>query len=113
MLSILTSFSRKSRGARDLANIPDIAAKHHEKLDGSGYPNKVSANAIPVQSRIMTIADIFDALTAADRPYKRAISPDNALHIMGDEVKQGKLDESLFELFVESKNYLQVIQKVD
>ena len=106
-------FLKKIPWSKGLANIPDIAAKHHEKLDGSGYPNKVSANAIPVQSRIMTIADIFDALTAADRPYKKSISPDNALHIMGDEVKQGKLDADLFELFVESKNYLQIIQKVD
>ena len=106
-------FLKKIPWSKGLANIPDIAAKHHEKLDGSGYPNKVSSNAIPVQSRIMTIADIFDALTAADRPYKKSISPDNALHIMGEEVKQGKLDSDLFDLFVESKNYLQVIQKVD
>ena len=106
-------FLKKIPWSKGLANIPEIAAKHHEKLDGSGYPNKVSGGNIPVQSRIMTIADIFDALTAADRPYKKSISPDNALHIMGDEVKQGKLDADLFDLFVESKNYLQVIQKVD
>ena len=106
-------FLKKIPWSKGLAAIPDIAAKHHEKLDGSGYPNKVSSNAIPMQSRIMTIADIFDALTAADRPYKKSISPDNALHIMGDEVKQGKLDSGIFDLFVESKNYLQVIQKVD
>ena len=106
-------FLKKIPWSKGLAAVPDIAAKHHEKLDGSGYPNKVAASAIPIQSRIMTIADIFDALTAADRPYKKSITPDNALHIMGDEVKQGKLDAGLFELFVESKHYLQVIQKVD
>ena len=106
-------FLKKIPWNKGLANIPDIAAKHHEKLDGSGYPHKISANAIPIQSRIMTIADIFDALTAADRPYKKSISPDHALHIMGDEVSQGKLDAGLFDVFVESKNYLQVIQKVD
>ena len=106
-------FLKKIPWSKSLASIPDIAAKHHEKLDGSGYPNKVSASAIPIQSRIMTIADIFDALTAADRPYKKSISPDNALLIMSDEVKQGKLDAGLFDVFVESKNYLQVIQKVD
>ena len=106
-------FLKKIPWSKGLAAIPDIAAKHHEKLDGSGYPNNVSASDIPVQSRIMTIADIFDALTAADRPYKKSISPNNALDIMGDEVKQGKLDVGLFELFIETKNYLQVIQKVD
>ena len=106
-------FLKKIPWSKGLAAVPDIAAKHHEKLDGSGYPNKVEASAIPIQSRIMTIADIFDALTAADRPYKKSITPDNALHIMGDEVEQGKLDAGLFELFVESKHYLQVIQKVD
>ncbi len=106
-------FLKKIPWSKGLTSIPDIAAKHHEKLDGSGYPHKVAANAIPVQTRIMTIADIFDALTAADRPYKKSISPDNALHIMGEEVKQGKLDADLFDLFIEAKNYLQVIQKVD
>lgn len=106
-------FLKKIPWSKNLAAIPDIAAKHHEKLDGSGYPAKVSADNIPIQSRIMTIADIFDALTAADRPYKKSISPDNALSIMAEEVAQGKLDTSLFDLFVESKQYLSVIQKVD
>ena len=107
------NFLKKIPWGKDLSNVPLIAAKHHEKLDGSGYPNKCTDSDIPIQSRIMTIADIFDALTAADRPYKKSLSPHRALDIMGEEVNAGKLDETLFDLFVESKNYLQVLQKVD
>ena len=104
-------FLRKIPWGKKFANIPDIAAKHHEKLDGSGYPNKITD--IPVQSRMMTIADIFDALTASDRPYKKSLSPERALQIMDEEVRAGKLDSTLFDIFVESKRYLQVVQKVD
>ena len=60
---------------KNLDRVPDIAHGHHEKLDGSGYPRKVKAPDIPVQTRMMTISDIFDALTAKDRPYKRAVPP--------------------------------------
>ena len=107
------NFLKKIPWGKDLSSVPLIAAKHHEKLDGSGYPNKITSTDIPIQSRMMTIADIFDALTAADRPYKKALSPHRALDIMSEEVNAGKLDEALFDLFVESQNYLQVIQKVD
>lgn len=106
------NFLKKIPWGKNLANVPLIAAKHHEKLDGSGYPNKNIASEIPIQSRIMTIADIFDALTAADRPYKKSLSPHRALEIMSKEVDEGKLDAELFEMFIESKNYLRVIQKV-
>lgn len=106
-------FLKKIPWGKRLTNIPEIAGKHHEKLDGSGYPAMVTGDSIPIQSRMMTIADIFDALTASDRPYKKSLSPENALHIMDEEVRQGKLDSSLFEVFVESKNYMQIIQKVD
>ena len=69
----------------DLVAVPDIAYGHHEKLDGRGYPRGVRAEDIPVQTRIMTIADIFDALTASDRPYKRALGPDRALDVADAE----------------------------
>ncbi|MDE3270066.1 MAG: GAF domain-containing protein [Pseudomonadota bacterium] len=107
------NFLKKIPWGKNLSNVPLIAAKHHEKLDGSGYPHNLTTTEIPIQSRIMTIADIFDALTAADRPYKKSLSPHRALDIMSEEVNLGKLDETLFDLFVESKGYLQVMQKVD
>jgi hypothetical protein len=85
---------------RELRDIPRIAYAHHEKLNGHGYPNRVSGAAIPVQARIMTIADIYDALTATDRPYKRAVSRDRALDILHMEAREGTIDGALLETFV-------------
>lgn len=102
-------FLRQIPWGKKLANVPQIAAKHHEKLDGSGYPTSAEAEEIPVQTRMMTIADIFDALTAADRPYKKAVPVDRALDILEMEVKGGKIDSELFRLFVESKVYEPVL----
>ncbi len=89
----------------ELAEIPVIAFGHHEKLDGSGYPKHKQASEIPPQTRMMTISDIYDALTAQDRPYKRAVPTPRALDIMSEEVKQGQLDKDLFKVFVEAKVY--------
>jgi HD-GYP domain-containing protein (c-di-GMP phosphodiesterase class II) len=88
---------------KELANVPYIAYGHHEKLDGRGYPRKVTGDQIPIQTRMMTIADIFDALTASDRPYKRAVPVPRALDIMAEEVKDGMLDGELFRLFHEAR----------
>jgi HD-GYP domain-containing protein (c-di-GMP phosphodiesterase class II) len=97
-------FLQKIPWTRELGDVPLIAWGHHEKLDGSGYPRKLKgSDQIPVQTRMMTIADIYDALTAADRPYKRRIGPERALDIIGYEVKDGQLDGDLFELFVEGE----------
>ena len=71
--------------------MPTIAHFHHEKLDGSGYPLGIKAEAIPIQSRMMTIADIYDALTAFDRPYKKQISQARALDILIGEAGPVKL----------------------
>ncbi len=90
---------------KELKRIPDIAKAHHEKLDGSGYPYKMKADQIPFQAKMMTISDIFDALTARDRPYKRAVPVDRALNIIGEEVKSQLLDPVLFNLFVDAKVY--------
>lgn len=90
---------------KTLKNIPEIAYGHHEKLDGTGYPRQIPGNVIPVQTRIMTISDIYDALTASDRPYKAAVPTPKALAILEDEVKHGKVDSGLFNVFVESKVY--------
>src|SRR5439155_1451727 len=88
---------------RERQHIPMIAYGHHEKLEGRGYPRRVSGDAIPIQTRMMTISDIYDALTAADRPYKAAVAPARALDIIADEVRAGQLDQELFRLFVEGK----------
>ncbi len=88
---------------RELQDIPMIAYGHHEKLDGKGYPRRVTGEGIPIQTRMMTISDIYDALSAADRPYKAAVAPARALDIMADEVRAGQLDQELFRLFVDGK----------
>jgi HD-GYP domain-containing protein (c-di-GMP phosphodiesterase class II) len=89
----------------ELRRIPEIAWAHHEKLDGSGYPRGLKSDAIPVQSRMMTIADIYDALVAWDRPYKRAVSEARALEILGDEAQAGKIDGELLRVFIETEVY--------
>jgi response regulator RpfG family c-di-GMP phosphodiesterase len=88
---------------RDLRGVPEIAFGHHEKLNGRGYPRAVQAEAIPVQTRMMTISDIYDALTASDRPYKRAVSTDRALDILHMEAKEGMLDTELLKIFVQAR----------
>lgn len=85
----------------DLALVPYLGGYHHEKLDGSGYPLGLTAERLNVQVRMLTIADIFDALTAADRPYRKAASVDRALAILREEATQHKLDHALVELFAE------------
>jgi len=98
-------FLSKIPWTKTLKNIPEIAYGHHEKLDGTGYPRQVPGTVIPVQTRIMTISDIYDALTASDRPYKSAVPTAKALAILEDEVRHGKVDSGLFQVFVESKVY--------
>jgi HD-GYP domain-containing protein (c-di-GMP phosphodiesterase class II) len=99
------NFLSKIPWTRDLMDVPNIAYAHHEKLNGRGYPRKLAAPEIPLQSRIMTVSDIYDALTASDRPYKRAISTDRAIDILQMEVKDGLLDGSLVNIFIETKVY--------
>jgi response regulator RpfG family c-di-GMP phosphodiesterase len=88
---------------REFRRIPEIAGSHHEKLDGSGYPFGVSGTSIPVQSRMMTIADIYDALTATDRPYKKAIRVEEALDTLRHEQRTGALDGALLDLFIDAR----------
>ncbi len=87
---------------RALRRVPEIAYGHHEKLDGRGYPRAVAGDAIPVEARMMTIADIYDALTASDRPYKKSMAPEKALEILGDEARRGQIDAPLLGVFVEA-----------
>lgn len=90
---------------RELKNVPQIAYAHHEKLNGRGYPRKLRAEEIPLQSKMMTISDIYDALTASDRPYKKALPIAKALDILSFEVKDGLLDAELYRIFVEARVY--------
>ncbi len=85
-----------------LAKVPDYAAAHHEKLDGTGYPQRLSKAEISVQARIMAIADIFEALTAPDRPYKKPMKLSQAIKIMGFMKKDHHIDPEIFDLFIES-----------
>jgi HD-GYP domain-containing protein (c-di-GMP phosphodiesterase class II) len=93
----------------ELADIPDIAGAHHEKCDGSGYPHGVTAEKIPLPSRIMTVCDIYDALTASDRPYKPAVPLAVAFNILEAEARHGMLEPELVRLFIEAKVH-QVIE---
>ena len=86
-----------------LGRVPEIAYAHHEKLDGRGYPRRLSGAQIPPEVRMLTICDMYDALAAADRPYKRAVSPERALAILEEEAKQGALDRELFQVFLEAR----------
>jgi hypothetical protein len=88
---------------RELRGIPEIAYGHHEKLNAKGYPRQVAGDAIPPQTRMMTISDIYDALTATDRPYKRAVPAERALDILADEAKEGAIDRALLEAFIGAK----------
>jgi HD-GYP domain-containing protein (c-di-GMP phosphodiesterase class II) len=96
-------FLLKIKWTADLQRIPEIAGKHHEKLTGDGYPRRIPAKEIPPQTRIMTIADIYDALTASDRPYKKALPHEKAVDILMMEAKKGMLDMPLLNLFIESE----------
>ena len=97
--------ARGPSSMREIKNIPLIARAHHEKLDGTGYPYKLKEQQIPPQTKMMTISDIFDALSASDRPYKKAVPIEKALNILADDVKRGGLDPILFQLFVDAKIY--------
>ncbi len=87
----------------EFARVPEIAFAHHEKLDGTGYPRRLGAKDIPLQSRMMTISDIFDALVAWDRPYKKAVPVEQALSILDDEARGGKLDTELLKVFIDAR----------
>jgi HD-GYP domain-containing protein (c-di-GMP phosphodiesterase class II) len=104
------NFLSKIPWTKELRSVPEIARAHHEKLNGSGYPYKLHGDQIPLQTKMMTICDIFDALTASDRPYKRAVPIERALSILDECVKANEIDAELFRLFRESKVYEDVMR---
>ncbi|WP_430455849.1 HD-GYP domain-containing protein [Rheinheimera sp.] len=91
---------------KHLRNVPEYAGGHHEKMDGTGYPRGLKKEQMSVQARIMAIADIFEALTASDRPYKKAKTLSESLRILGFMAKEQHIDADLFRIFVEQKVYL-------
>ena len=98
-------FLLKIRWTPVMQRIPDYAFGHHEKLDGSGYPNGLRASEIPLQTRMMTISDMYDALTARDRPYKKAVPADTALRYLHEDAAKGQLDPDLLEVFIYKRIY--------
>jgi HD-GYP domain-containing protein (c-di-GMP phosphodiesterase class II) len=90
-----------------LKHVPEFAAYHHEKLDGTGYPFKLKGDQLSRQTRIIAIADIFEALTARDRPYKKPMTVSRALEIMDLMKNDGHIDAEIFDLFVGEKIYLE------
>ena len=92
---------------KNLARVPEYAGGHHEKLDGSGYPFGLQAESLPLQARIMAVADIFEALTAKDRPYKSPMKLSQALRILKNMSEQQHIDPDIYRLFIGSGIYLE------
>ena len=90
----------------ELANVPRYASTHHETLRGTGYPRKLTRENLSIPERIIAVADIFEALTAGDRPYKKAKTLNHAVQILYDRVEAGDIDRDVFELFLTSRVYL-------
>jgi hypothetical protein len=90
---------------RHLARVPEYAGGHHERMDGTGYPRGVYAGDMSIPARIMAISDVFEALTAQDRPYKRGLSLSEAMRIMSNMKRDNHLDPDLFDVFVRSGVY--------
>ena len=95
----------------DLKNVPLYAGAHHETLIGTGYPRKLTKDNLPIPARIMAIADVFEALTASDRPYKEPKKLSESIKILSFMVKDGHLDKDLFKLFLKSGIYLEYAKK--
>jgi hypothetical protein len=96
---------------RHLVNVPEYAGGHHERMDGKGYPRGLTREQMSVQARVMGIADIFEALTAKDRPYKKGKTLSESLGILGRMKEGGHVDPDLFDIFVREKVYLRYAQE--
>jgi HD-GYP domain-containing protein (c-di-GMP phosphodiesterase class II) len=92
--------------SKNYSRVPEWAAGHHELLNGSGYPNKLAGEAIPREVRLLTILDIFDALTARDRPYKPAMPVEKALDILEAMARDGQIDREILALFMACEPWL-------
>ncbi|HEY9752187.1 MAG TPA: HD domain-containing phosphohydrolase [Coleofasciculaceae cyanobacterium] len=107
------TFLKQIPWTKQLQNVPTIAYSHHEKLDGSGYPLGLKQSDIPIQSQIMAIADIYDALTAGDRPYKQRLSTPTTLSILRQEAGRNKINPELVDLFEQRQVFKVLGHKTD
>ena len=112
-LEIMRDHVRVSRDMLDQLNFPkhlqrtpQIAGQHHERMGGDGYPDQLAGDEICFGARILAIADVFEALTASDRPYKETKTLSQALHIMGSMAEEGHFDKRLFKVFIQERVYL-------
>ena len=96
---------------KHLSHVPEYAGGHHERMDGKGYPRGLKREQMSVQARVMGIADIFEALTAKDRPYKRGKTLSESLKILGNFRVDGHIDPDLFDIFVRKKIYLRYAEQ--
>jgi HD-GYP domain-containing protein (c-di-GMP phosphodiesterase class II) len=96
---------------KKLAHVPEYAGGHHEMMDGSGYPKGLTGDQLPLQARIMAIADIFEALTAKDRPYKKPMKLSQTLKILGSLRQENKIDPDIYDLFINSNLYKEYAKK--
>jgi HD-GYP domain-containing protein (c-di-GMP phosphodiesterase class II) len=96
---------------KHLRNVPEYAGGHHERMDGKGYPRGLTREQMSVQARVMGIADIFEALTAKDRPYKRGKTLTESLNILGRFKLNGHIDPDLFDVFIRKKVYLRYAEQ--
>ena len=96
---------------KHLKNVPEYAGGHHERMDGKGYPRGLTGDRMSVQARLMAIADIFEALTAKDRPYKKGKMLSESLRILGQFSLNGHIDPDLFDIFIRSKIYLEFARR--
>ena len=96
---------------KNLRNVPRIAGSHHERMDGRGYPLGLTRDQIPIQGRMIGIADVFEALTACDRPYKPAKSLSQAMEILGEMSREGHIDTDLYELFRSEELHLKYAEE--
>lgn len=108
-VAITARMLEKINFIKKYSSVPLYAAMHHEHLDGKGYPMGLSGDEIPLEARILALVDVFDALTADDRPYKRAMPVEGALRILGFMAEEGKLDPRLYKLFKESRVWEKVV----
>ncbi|MEO5345546.1 MAG: GAF domain-containing protein [Magnetococcus sp. YQC-9] len=95
---------------KHLKRVPEIAGGHHEQMNGKGYPKGLTGEQMSIQARIVAIADVFEALTARDRPYKKGKTLSASLQILGFMKKDGHIDPELFKLFIDNKVYLDYAQ---
>ena len=96
---------------KHLKNVPEFAGGHHERMDGKGYPRGLTRDQMSVQARIMGIADIFEALTAHDRPYKAGMTLSKSLNILGRIKLSGHIDPDLFDIFMRERVYEEYARK--